>query len=169
MKRATFSNRNARRVLGALFAVAALTTLACDNSMTFKAPTMSDWPEWPVPVPGNRNLEIQGVLEIQDGAVLEATVLYDGEELVGARSRCPERSGCAELELEASVLSATGNHTISFQVLRQSQEVIDYRVEGTVLVSREDVDLGGVPIRLGPRQARLEAGGAVTFDLRFIN
>jgi hypothetical protein len=169
MKRASFSSRNAHRALGALFAVAAMTSLACDNSMNFKSPTAPDWPDWPAAVPGNRSLEIQGVLEIQHGAVLEATVLYDGQELAGARSRCLEPSGCSELELEASVLSPTGNHTISFQVLRQSQDVIDYRAEGTVIVSRENVNLGGVPIRLGPRNATLEAGGAVTFELWFRN
>jgi hypothetical protein len=149
-------------------AVAGLSGLACNNRTDITGPDLGEW-EWPVGVPGTRSLQISGVLEIQDGAVLEATVLYDGQELAGARSRCPERSGCAELELEASVLSATGHHTISFQVLRQSQEVIDYRAEGTVLVTREDVNLGGVPIRLGPRHARLEAGGTVTFDIQFAN
>ena len=171
MRRASFSSENGRRALRALagVAVVALTTLGCDNKMTFEAPTMPDWSDWPASVPGTRTLQIEGALEIQDGGVLEATVLYDGLEVPGARSHCPQPAGCAELELEASVVSATGNHTISFQVLRQSQEVIDYRAEGTVLVNREDVNLGGVPFRLGPRHAQLEAGGAVTFEFGLRN
>jgi len=147
-----------------------MTTLACDNSVNFKAPTMPEWPDWqdwPAGVPGTRTLQIEGALAIQDGGVLEATVLYDGLEVPGARSHCPQPAGCAELELEASVRSATGNHTISFLVLQQSRETVDYVAGGTVVVSREGLALGGVAMPLGPTHARLEAGGAVTFEVVF--
>jgi hypothetical protein len=171
MRRASFSSEDGRRalravVVGVAAAVVALTTLGCDNSMNFN-PVAPDWPDWPAAVPGSRTLQIEGTLEIQQGGVLEATVLYDGLEVPGARSRCPRPTGCAVLELETSLLSASGHHTIAFQVLRQSQEVMDYRAEGTVLVSRENVNLGGVPMRLGPTRARLAAGDTVTFDVQF--
>jgi hypothetical protein len=168
MRGASFWSEIGHRALRALVGLAFLTTLACDNSMNFN-PAAPEWPDWSQGVPGTRTLEIQGTLGIEDGAVLEATVLYDGLEVAGARSSCPRPAGCGELELEASVVSATGNHTISFLVLRQSREISDYHAEGTVRVSRENVNLGGVPLRLGPTQASLEAGQAVTFEIQFSN
>jgi hypothetical protein len=154
--------------LKALVGLAFVTTLGCDNSMNFN-PVAPEWPDWPAGLAGDRHLQIEGVLEVQDGAVLEATVLYDGLEVPGARTRCPQPAGCAELEMEASVRSASGHHTISFQVLRQSHDVIDYRADGTVVVTRQNVNLGGVPIRLGPARARLAVGDAVTFEIPFTN
>lgn len=166
MRRVSFWSESGRRAMRVLAGLAFMTTLGCDNSMSFN-PAAPEWPKWPVNEPGTRSVKIRGTLGIQDGAVLEATVLYDGQEVAGARSRCPNLTGCAQLELEASLLSASGHHTIGFQVLRQSQKVIDYQAEGTVLVSRENVDLGGVSLRLGPSRASLEAGGAVTFEVQF--
>ncbi len=168
MRGASLGSQNGRRAVKALVGLAFLTTLGCDNSMNFN-PVAPEWPDWQGGAAGARSLQIEGVLEIQDGAVFEATVLYDGLEIAGARSRCPHPAGCAELELDASVVSASGHHTISFQVLRQSRDVIDYRAEGTVLVDREGVNLGGVPMRLGPARARLAVGDAVTFEIEFIN
>lgn len=169
MKRTGLSSEKGRRALRALGAVAAaaLTTLACDNSMTFKAPTFPDWPDGPFSPPGLRTVQIHGVLEVADGTCLEATVLYDGRELAGARARCPEPSGCAQLELGATVRSEAGHHTISFQVLDQSRERVDYIAAGSVLVSREGLSLGGAAMPLGPAHARLEAGGAVDFEVVF--
>ena len=157
-----------RWALGSLVALVAFVSLGCDNSMSFN-PAAPEWPDWPANV-GTRNLQIQGTLGAQYGAIFEATVLYDGLEVPGARSRCPRPAGCDVLELEASFGSLNGHHAISFQVLRQSQDVIGYRAEGTVVVSRDKVDLGFVlPIRLGPRDATLESGGAVTFDVHFLD
>ena len=168
MRRASLWSKNGWRAAKALVGLAFLTTFGCDNSMNFN-PVAPEWPDWPANV-GTRNLEIKGTLGVQSGAVLEATVLYDGLEVPGARSRCPRPAGCDVLELKASVGSPSGHHTISFQVLRQSQEVVGYRAEGTVFVSREGLDLGGVPsLRLGPRDATLESGGAVTFDVQFLD
>jgi hypothetical protein len=170
MRRASFSREDGHRALRAVIGVVAvaITTIGCDNSMNFN-PVAPEWPNWTQAMPGARNVEIEGTLEIQDGGVLEATVLYDGLEVPGARSRCPQPAGCDELELEAALVSASGRHTIAFQVLRQSQDVVEYRAEGTLTVSRENVNLGGFPLRLGPQRASLAAGEAVTFDVQFID
>jgi hypothetical protein len=58
---------------------------------------------------------------------------------------------------------------ISFQVLQQSQDVIDYIVEGSVLVDRDGLGPGGVTIPLGPTYASLRPGDVVTFDIQFGN
>ena len=166
MRRESSWSENGRRATKALVGLAFLATLGCDNSMSFN-PVAPEWPDWSDAVAGTRTLQIEGVLQIENGACLEATVLYDGQEVAGARSRCPNAAGCAELALEAEVLTASGPHTISFQVLRQSREVVEYRAEGTVRVSREGVNLGSVPMRLGPARAALTAGEAVTFDIQF--
>lgn len=163
MMRASFLGRKAQRALGALGWVALLGAFGCDNSMSFTAPTA---PDWSFSGAGIRNLRIHGTLQVENGALVEATVLYDGQELVGARSRCPE-PGCARLELEASTFTVSGHHTISFRVLRQSQETIDYLASGSVVVSREGVALAGRQIPLRPTQARLEAGGDVSFEVEF--
>ena len=166
MRRASFWSQNGRRATKALVGLAFLATFGCDNSMNFN-PAAPEWPDWSDAVPAARTLEIEGVLQIENGACHEATVLYDGLEVAGARSRCPDPSGCAELELAAEVWTASGHHTISFQVLRQAGDVADYRAEGTVRVSRDGVNLRGVPLRLGPAHASLTAGEAVTFDIEF--
>ncbi len=80
---------------------------------------------------------------------------------------CPDVSGCAQLELTAAAHSASGHHPISFQVLRQSTEAVDSLAQGTALVSREGLSLPGVTIPLGPKHARLRAGGVVTFEIEF--
>lgn len=145
---------------------ASLTAVACDSSVSFN-PTA---PEFPFAEPGSgRNLQISGRLVTEQGSCLEATVLYDGMELKKARAACPKASGCAKLELEASLLSTSGHHTISFQVLRQSAEAVDYRVEGSVLVRRQGMALAGDTIRLRPTSARLRAGEMVTFEIEFRN
>ena len=170
MRQASFSSPDGRWVVVVLVGLALGALVGCNNSMNFN-PVAPEWPDWQSNLPGTRTLEIDGVLQIQSGACLEATVLYDGHEVPGARSRCPHPAGCAELELEAEVLTATGHHTISFQVVRQSQEVVDYRAVGTVLVHRGNLNLGlgDMPIRLGPSLATLEAGGAVDFGIQFTN
>ena len=168
MRRASFSSKNGRRAAKALVGLAILTSLACDNSMNFN-PVAPQWPDWQNLTPGTRTIEIDGTLQVQDGALYEATVLYDGLEVPGARSHCPDPAGCTSIQLEATFLTATGHHSIAFQVLRQSREVVDYRAEGTVVVSRENLDLGFEfpPIPLGPSNASLAAGDAVIFDIHF--
>jgi hypothetical protein len=140
-----------------------LAAVGCDNDVEFGSLT----PQWTNPALGERALQIAGSLEARDGSCLEATILYDGKELVDARAVCPGFSECARLELEAITRTLDGHHTISFQVLRQSEEVIDYLVEGTVLVTRDGLSLGGVTMPLEPTRASLRAGDVVTFDIEF--
>ena len=169
MERKDLSGRTARRALRALVGVVALGALACDGSVNVTGPSWPEPSEWSWSEPGTRSLQISGSLETQDGACLEATVLYDGVELAGARSGCAEASGCALLQLNGSASSKSGRHTISFKVLRQSQATLDYVARGSVLVSREGLGLGGVAIPFGPKRARLGEGDALTFDVEFVN
>ena len=171
MTRATFLSNPARSALLVLFLAAALNVVACDNDVNI-SPTAPTFPNFTFPNvttagPG-RSLEIRGSLTAHQGSCLEATILYDGRELEGARAVCREGPGCAKLELTADVLSTGGHHTISFQVLSQSSEVVDYVAEGSVLVSRE-----GLPflmtIDLEPTRATLRPGESVNFDVDFLN
>lgn len=153
-----------RRALPMLVWAAALTLVACDNSVNF-SPTEPRYTDFP-PV-GERTLQVSGSLTAEAGSCLEATVLYDGVELPGARAICSDPRGCAELELAAVTRTGSGRHTISFQVLDQSAEVVEYSVRGEVLVTREGLALGGVKISLGPTSATLRPGEIVTFDVLF--
>jgi hypothetical protein len=149
-----------------------LTVVACGNEVNF-SPTAPAFPKVTV-FPNittsgqSRNLEIRGSLKAKQGSCLEATVLYDGKELAGARALCPGVSGCAKLKLTADALSTSGHHTISFQVLSQSPEAVDYVAEGRVLVSREGIPLV-TTIYLEPTRARLRPGESVTFDVDVLN
>jgi len=165
-RRATSLTERAAQAARVLVGMACFSALGCDNSMSFN-PTAPQWPDWNSSLAGVRTLEIDGVLQAQDGSCLEATVLYDGLEVPGARSRCPSPAGCSQLELTTSFQSTSGQHTIAFQVLRQSRELADYRAQGSVRVSREGVNLGGVPMRLGPTVATLAAGETVSFEIQF--
>lgn len=158
----TRANLSGRALRAALIAMAALCAFAC-GEVNITGPTAPDW-SWSQA--GTRSLQIYGTLEVQDGACFEATVLYDGVELAGARSSCAE-PGCTRLQLRASTPSEAGHHTISFKVLRQSQAALDYVAHGNVLVNREGVGLGGVSMPLGPRRASLEAGDSVDFGIGF--
>jgi hypothetical protein len=174
MKRVTFSTGRVRPTLRLLIGAAALAVIACNNDVNFNpaAPTFN-LPTDPTSsdlTPGSdRNLGIVGTLRAEQGSCFEATILYDGEELAGARAVCREASGCAKLELTAFAQSSTGHHTISFQVLRQSPRAVDYLAAGSVRVTRENVLLGGVTLPLGPSRARLSSGESVSFDVSFQN
>ena len=89
-------------------------------------------------------------------------------EVAGARTECAHPSGCAELELDASVLSTTGRHTISLQVLRQSLETVSYVAEGEVRVFRNGIPLL-MTLPLQPTRAALQASESVTYDVEFLN
>jgi hypothetical protein len=173
MKRNTFSNSAIRRAVLVLVCAAALTAVACDNDVNFSpvAPTFPNLQNiGNVTTAGSRSLEISGSLTATQGSCLEATILYDGKELEGARAVCREGPGCARLELTADVLSASGHHTISFQVLSQSSEVVDYVAEGSVLMFREGLPFV-MTIDLEPTRATLRRGESVTFgvDFNFVN
>jgi len=172
MKKVTFASGPARRALQVLIWAAALTVLACDNDVNFNPtappfPNLMAWPDVTTAGAG-RNLEIVGSLTAEQGSCLAATVLYDGEELAGARAVCSKASGCAKLELRADVRSTAGRHTISFQVLNQSAEHVDYVAEGRVLVFREGIALV-TTISLEPTRATLRPGQSVRFEVEFSN
>lgn len=172
MKRTTFPGSLARRALPVLVLAAALAVVGCDNEVNFSptAPTFSDLTTIPdVTSAGTgRSLEILGSLGAKQGSCFEATILYDGEELAGARAVCPDGSGCARVELNAGARSTSGHHTISFQVLRQSPEAVNYLAEGRVLVSREGIPVV-MTIDLEPTRATLRSGESVTFEVDFLN
>jgi hypothetical protein len=172
MKRATFLSSPARRVLQVLVWATALTVVACNNDVNFNpvAPTFPNLPTFSnVTTAGpGRSLEIRGSLTAEQGSCLEATVLYDGKELAGARAVCPEGPGCTKLELAADARSTRGHHTISFQVLSQSPEAVEYVAEGRVLMSRDGIPLE-MTIDLEPTRATLRPGESVTFEVNFLN
>lgn len=175
MKRAPFPHKPTRRVFQLLAWAAAITLVACVNDVNFNpiAPGFPDLPTGPTlsdaPIGEGRDLEIVWSLWAGDGSCVEVTVLYDGVELMGARTVCPNSSGCAKLELRAFAESHTGHHEISYQVIRQSKGVVAYLATGTVRVSRDGLFLGGATLPLEPTRARLRAEEAVSFDVNFRN
>ncbi len=165
MKQGTFFGRPASRARWSLFwgilVCAALAAAGCSSDVTFSPTT----PVWTNSVSEIRTLNISGILSAETGACIEATVLFDGQELPGARVLCPDPKGCAKLELEAVAYSPTGYHTISFQPIRQSKEVVRYVAQGTALVSRDGLSLPGASLNLGPSRARLRAGETISFPV----
>jgi hypothetical protein len=151
---------------------AALTFVACDNDINFNptAPTFSDIAVFPntTSIEEGRSLEIHGSLRTEHGTCLEATILFDGKELAGGRTVCPKETGCAFVELTADTHSTSGHHTISFQVLSQSQEVVDYVAEGRVRMTREGLPFAST-MNLDPIRAALRPGESVAFDVTFQN
>lgn len=158
-------SRIVRSTLRVLIGLVGLSAVACESSMNFTAPTA---PTRFSPNPGGRTLQISGTLEVRDGECFEATLLYDGVEIPGARVSCPG-SACGRVQLQGSIVSEIGRHSISFKVIRQSAEILDYVVQGSALVTRAGVNLNGAALPLGPAQAQLAAGGAVSFDVSFTN
>jgi hypothetical protein len=100
-----------------------------------------------------------------NGSVLEATILLDGREMLGARAFCANAGGCDQLQLQAATFGATaGQHTIAFQVLRQSSSRVKYKVEGEIEPDLATAD----HIALGPQQETLEAGESVAFEFHHV-
>ena len=168
MKQARFLGRPASLVRWSLFwgiliSAVALAAAGCSSDVTFSPTT----PVWTNSLSEIRTLTVAGSLTAENGACVEATVLFDGQELAGARTLCPDPKGCIRLEFEAIAYSPSGYHTISFQTLRQSKEIVRYVAEGTVLVSREGLSLGGATLNLGPSRARLRTGEAISFPVEF--
>jgi hypothetical protein len=165
--RTTFKNPVCRKALLPL-CCAVLTIVGCDNDVNFN-PAAPTFPLFE-PVESWRTLEIDGTLrsESEQGSGLEATVLYDGRELEGARVTCASDSGCTELRLTATVRTQGGHHTISFQVLSQSVDSVEYRAEGTVRVRRDGL-AWVLTLPLRPTRATLRSGGRVDFELDLLD
>ena len=146
----------------------ALVVAGCDNEMNI-GPTAPQLPHFPHTGNATWTLHISGSLAAANGSLLNATVLFDGQEIDGARIRCEEVKGCAQLELEGVVGTPfRGHHPITFQVLRQAAESDDYLATGIVEVSRVDApSLDPLVIQLEPIRATLQAGEGVTFDIEF--
>lgn len=162
MMKAMMPGRRVHVLVGALVWVAAMSAVACDNSVKF-SPVQ---PEWPLePIGSARNLQISGSLVAEDGSCVEATILFNGKELPGARAECATPNGCERIWLEASTTAKAGHHEVAFRVLRQSAEEIDYKVRGAVRFSSVGLGFGGAGLPLGPERARLQAGDEVIFEL----
>ena len=166
MQQATSWSRSTRRAFQALVWAAAMMLVACDNDLTF-SPTAPTFPNF-APVGTGRSVEISGSLTAAEGSCLEATVLFDGAEVAGARARCPNSRGCAEMDLDAITHTSPGHHTISFRVLRQSSEAVSYSAAGRIQVSRDGLSMSST-IPLEPRRATLRTGDGVTYDVEIWN
>jgi len=117
---------------------------------------------------GLRTLEITGSLTASQGACFEATVLYDGKELDGAGVVCPDKEGCPRLDLSAVTTTDSGRHTLSFRVLRQSRDTIDYQARVLIRITRD-----GLPFEIfltpDPIRAALLAGEVVSFEFELLD
>jgi hypothetical protein len=171
MKQVPISSRFKSWMVGALVLSTTLTVFACDNDVNIN-PVGPALPKWTLPNattarPG-RSLEIRGSLTATQGSCIEAAVLYDGKEVAGGRTACREESGCAQLELNANVDSTNGHHTISFQVVSQSPETVEYIAEGEVLVTRDHIPFA-MTLDLDPIRVTLRPGESVTFEVDFMD
>ena len=155
MKRALIRHGIDSRMWVIWLMAAALSSIGCDNSVDVTAP------EFPTLTPQWQTFQIIGTLSAVQGSCLEATILYDGIELPGARTVCAQVGGCAQLELRAGHIVATpGRHTIAFQVLSQSPLLVEYLAAGEVVAELGPAD----PVPFGPVRTTLEAGQRVTFE-----
>lgn len=138
---------------------------ACDNSVNI-SPTEPRFQDFTPTAGALRTLAISGSLSAAQGSCLKATILFDGQEVDGARSRCQEAAGCTQLRLAAVVSTPAGHHTITFKVLRQSAKVEEYLASALVEVSRSDLQLPEpVVLELEPVRANLRSGDGVSFDI----
>jgi len=163
MKRAFWTGNPIGRLTAAAFVLA---LAGCDAGVEVNPAGPSYTPF--APLDSERSVEITGRLIAQDGTCVEATILYDGRELPGARAECASAHGCDWLELSGSVRSGEGHHTLSFRVLRQSRQTVEYRAEATVRVRRDGLSFTAT-LPLEPARARLQSGESVSFDVHFSN
>ncbi len=139
--------------------------VACDNRLEI-SPTVPTFTSVSVNVGALRTLDIHGTLLAENGSCVRATILFDGVEINGARSKCPEAAGCTRLDLHGTVSAFAGEHVITFQVLRQRQSLEDYLATGEVEIT--GIDLGSLdPVRLElpPTHGTLSEGQGLTFEL----
>lgn len=160
--------RKPRSLLWAIL-LPGLVLVACDNQLNI-SPTVPAFTEINTNVGAVRTLEISGSLAAEQGSCQRATILFDGQEIQGSRARCQEAEGCAELQLAGVIGALAGHHTITFQVLRQSQEIQGYLAAGAIQVSRAGLQLPEpVVLDLQPIQATLQAGEGVTYEINLLD
>ncbi len=146
-----------------------LVLVACDNQMNF-SPTVPTFTNFTSNAGGVRTLRISGSLVAEQGSCVKATILFNGVEIQGARSRCQEAQGCVELELAGDISTPAGHHTITFQVLRQAVEIEEYLASGQVEISGADLHLPQpVVLDLLPERASLKAGEGVSFQIHLLD
>jgi len=146
-----------------------LVLVACDNSLNI-SPTVPTFTEINTNIGAVRTLEISGTLAAAQGPVIKATILFDGQEIEGARSRCQEIEGCSELELDGVIGAFAGHHTITFKVLRQEADFEEYLASGIVEISRADLHLPEpAHLDLPPTRATLQAGEGVRFEIDLLD
>jgi hypothetical protein len=159
MKQALNRHTLDSRMWVTLLLAVALTSFACSGEVNVTAP------EFPTFESQGQGFQVAGTLTADEGSVLEATILFDGREMLGARAFCATPNGCNELHLDAATFGATsGQHTIAFQVLRQSSSQVKYEVEGEIVPDLASAD----DIALGPKRATLEAGESVAFEFHHV-
>lgn len=150
--------------------LAMLTTLicgaglvACDNQINVKGPT---FPEFDPQIEPVWTLNVSGTLVADAESCVRATILFDGQEIQGAKTRCDQDGGCAELVLSGSIAALEGPHTITFQVLRQKTEEDNYLAYGSVTADRADLNLNfnEVMLNLEHRRASLQQGEGITYE-----
>jgi len=135
---------------------------ACDNQINVSGPT---FPEFDPQIEPLWTLSISGTLVSDGASCVRATILFDGQEIQGARTRCDQDGGCAELELSGSVAALEGQHTITFQVLRQEAEQDTYLAYGQVSADRADLNFNSdVLVNLEHRRESLQQGEGVTYE-----
>lgn len=146
-----------------------LALVSCDNQVNV-GPTAPRFSDMSPTVGALSTLNISGTLISEQGSCLKATILFNGEELDGARSRCHKAKGCAALELAGAVSTPAGHHTITFKVLQQSAETDEYLAAGSVAISRVDVQfLEPVVLNLETTRASLQSGEGITYEIALLD
>ena len=149
--------------------LAALGLVACDNELNI-SPTAPSFIDVDANVEALRTLHIHGSLNAETGSCVRATILFDGLEILGARTRCADSDGCEEIALEGVISAFAGRHTITFQVLRQADPVQDYLAAGEVEITRAGIDLPDpARLELAPVREELSAGQGVTYTIDLID
>ena len=156
MKRALIDDGFESRIWLMLIATAVLMSIGCDKNINITEPHI------PGPEASSGAIVVVGTMSAQQGACNEATILFDRQELDGARTECANPSGCNQLELESDYFIARpGPHTVAFKVLNQSTDRVNYTIEGEVSALRDPGD----QIPLGPITTTLTAGESFVFRI----
>jgi hypothetical protein len=139
-----------------VFLASALASFGCDNNINVTEPHL------PGAEVGSEAIVVVGTMSSQQGTCNEATLLFDREELEGARTECAEPSGCTQLELESDFfVTRAGTHTVAFKVLSQSDSFQEYTIEGEVMAPLNPYNR----IQLGPVTTTLSPGDKYTFRI----
>lgn len=163
--RSTFYRDAVWRRGGLAILAAALAATSCgDVDLSPVAPSES----WRPGNVGVRTLQVTASLTAEQGACVEAQVLYDGMAVPGSTVLCPDAPGCARLDFNVRTTSTSGRHTLSLQVVRQSLDRATYVAEAHIQITRDGLPFL-LPISPDPIRAALRAGERVDFELTFVD